>query len=362
MKPARGCKNQGKGKRKRTIAVVDLFCGAGGLTRGLMNKRLKVVAGVDIDEACRFPFENNNRGATFLNADVAGLSGRTVAALYPKGAVRALVGCAPCQPFSRYTHGSNTTADTKWGLLESFARLVEEIRPEIVSMENVPELQRHSVFDKFVGRLKKLRYHVSYSVVFCPDYGVPQHRRRLVLLASLKGEIKMVDATHEPETYPTVEFAIGRLPKLRAGKSDPGDPLHRTNALTPLNIKRIRASKPGGTWKDWPQSLVAACHRRKKGRTYPGVYARMSWDAPSPTITTQFYGYGNGRFGHPEQHRAISLREGAILQSFPKTYKFVKPGEDFSMSTIGRLIGNAVPVRLGEAIGRSITQHIRIAA
>jgi DNA (cytosine-5)-methyltransferase 1 len=358
-KSARGRKGQRKTKGDRAIAVVDLFCGAGGLTRGLMNRRLKVVAGVDIDEACRFPFEANNRSAKFLKADVADLSGRTVAAFYPKGAVRALVGCAPCQPFSRYTHGLDTTGDTKWGLLESFARLVEEVRPEIVSMENVPELERHSVFDTFVRRLEKLKYHVSYSVVFCPDYGVPQHRSRLVLLASLRGEIKIGEATHTPETYPTVKSAIGGLPRLAAGKSNQSDPLHRTNGLSPLNLKRIRASKPGGTWKDWPPSLVSPCHRKKKGKTYPGVYARMRWEAPSPTITTQFFGYGNGRFGHPTQSRAISLREGAILQSFPETYKFVEPGGEYSMTTIGRLIGNAVPVKLGEAIGRSILNHIR---
>jgi DNA (cytosine-5)-methyltransferase 1 len=123
-------------------------------------------------------------------------------------------------------------------------------------------------------------------------------------------------------------------------------------------MQRIRASKPGGTWRDWESSLVAKCHRKKKGKTYPSVYGRMEWDAPSPTITTQFFGFGNGRFGHPKQNRAISLREGAILQSFPENYRFAQADGEYPMKTIGRLIGNAVPVRLGQAIGKSILQHI----
>jgi DNA (cytosine-5)-methyltransferase 1 len=347
-----------KRKRKKRIAVVDLFCGAGGLTRGLMNEGLKVTVGIDIDDKCTFPFEKNNRNAKFLKADVADLSGVRVNAFFPKKSTRVLVGCAPCQPFSRYTHGLNPKADTKWGLLRSFLRIIEEAEPEVVSMENVPELRRHPVFRKFVRGLKELDYHVSYSVVFCPDYGVPQHRNRLVLLASRRGKITMIEPTHSADNYPTVASAIAHLPVLRAGKNDPADPMHRAAALTPINLKRVRASKPGGTWRDWPSSLVAPCHKKRKGRTYPGVYARMKWNAPSPTITTQFYGYGNGRFGHPKQNRAISLREGALLQSFPKTYRFVKSADDIGMKRIARLIGNAVPVKLGEAIGKSISNHI----
>ena len=123
-------------------------------------------------------------------------------------------------------------------------------------------------------------------------------------------------------------------------------------------MKRIKQSVPGGTWRDWPVNLRAKCHRDKSGETYPSVYGRMEWDKPAPTITTQYFGFGNGRFGHPEQDRAISLREGALLQSFPKSYQFVKPGEKLSIDAVGRMVGNAVPVRLGEAIGRTIGQHL----
>ena len=122
---------------------------------------------------------------------------------------------------------------------------------------------------------------------------------------------------------------------------------------------RIKASKPGGTWRDWPDHLLLDCHTRSSGKTYPSVYGRMEWDKPSPTITTQFFGYGNGRFGHPTQNRALTLREGALLQGFPKSYRFVRKHEDIIMKKIGKLIGNAVPVTLARVIGKSIRQHTK---
>lgn len=340
-----------------SLSAIDLFCGAGGLTRGLLDEGLNVVAGVDIDASCKFPYEHNNK-AVFLKEDVGKVSGESLASLYPSNDLRVLVGCAPCQPFSKYTQGLDAKSDGKWNLLHSFSRLIEELRPEIVSMENVPELRRHLIFEEFIEGLEALRYTVTHTVVFCPDYGVPQHRRRLVLFASKLGKLEMIPPTHGPDEYITVESAIAHLPRLRSGKIDPNDPLHRSSSLTQTNMKRIRNSKPGGTWRDWTPSLVAACHRKKKGKTYPSVYGRMEWDALSPTITTQFFGFGNGRFGHPKQNRAISLREGAILQSFPENYKFAPSDGEYPMKTIGRLIGNAVPVKLGRAIGKSILQHI----
>ena len=196
-------------------------------------------------------------------------------------------------------------------------------------------------------------------VIHCPDYGIPQHRRRVVLVASRFGPIELIPPTHAPGAYRNVSDALRSLPPLEAGDEDSSDPMHRTSRPTPINLRRIRHSTPGGTWRDWPRKLVADCHKEKSGKTYPSVYGRMKWDEPSPTITTQFYGFGNGRFGHPEQDRAISLREGAILQSFPKDYQFVEPKGDYCFKTIGRMIGNAVPVRLGEVVGRTITKHLK---
>ncbi|PIQ84570.1 MAG: DNA (cytosine-5-)-methyltransferase [Candidatus Omnitrophica bacterium CG11_big_fil_rev_8_21_14_0_20_63_9] len=344
--------------REGNVVAVDLFCGAGGLTHGLLDVGVSVVAGYDIDEACRHPFEHNNPPARFIGRSVSALKGEELARLYPPNSWRVLVGCAPCQPFSRYTQGSSAASDEKWGLLSHFGRLAEESMPDVVSMENVPELERHSVYDEFVCLLSRLGYHVSPHKVYCPDYGIPQHRTRLVLFASRLGPIRIIPPTHQPKRYMTVRRAIGNLKKIDAGGIYSRDPLHRTSRLSDTNRTRIRHSKPGGSWRDWPDELIAKCHRKKKGRTYPSVYGRMRWDEPSPTITTQFYGFGNGRFGHPEQNRAISLREGAILQTFPRDYEFVKPGDEYRFKVIGRLIGNAVPVRLGEVVGKTIKLHL----
>jgi DNA (cytosine-5)-methyltransferase 1 len=350
-------------KKSAKIAVAtDLFCGAGGLTRGLLDAGIPVLAGYDIDTACKFPYEHNNPGAVFFPKSVADLAGHELANHYPPGCVKILVGCAPCAPFSKYTQGLAKKTDNKWGLLNEFGRLVKELEPDIISMENVPELQRHSVFEDFIGTLRAEGFHFTTQkekrVVYCPDYGLPQHRSRLVLIASRLGPIELIAPDHTPMTYRKVGDVLRALPKLAAGAISPHDPLHRTSRLSPRNLRRIRHSTPGGTWRDWPSQLVAKCHRKESGRTYPGVYGRMEWDKPAPTITTQFFGFGNGRFGHPEQDRAISLREGAILQSFPKDYEFVKPGGDYCFKTIGRLIGNAVPVRLGRAVGDTIMQHL----
>lgn len=347
----------------RSATAVDLFCGAGGLTRGLLDAGIHVAAGYDIDEDCRYAFEHNNAPATFHNKNVIELTGADLARHYPNGQVRILVGCAPCVTFSRYAQRLNRTRDPKWPLLRQFARLVRELRPDIVSMENVPELQNHSIFKEFLKTLKDEGFHFSGDpserVVYCPDYGVPQHRRRLVILASRLGPINLVAPTHLPKRHRTVRDALHDLPLLRAGEASELDPLHRASELSAKNLRRIRHSKPGGTWRDWPSELVAKCHRSSSGKTYPSVYGRMEWDRPSPTITTQFYGFGNGRFGHPEQDRALSLREGAVIQTFPKGYEFVAPRSMYSFKHIGRMIGNAVPVRLGKAIGTSINIHLK---
>lgn len=344
--------------RKGNVVAVDLFCGAGGLTRGLLDAGISVVAGYDIDRSCRHAFERNNPPVRFEERSVSDLEGKELAKLYPPGSWRILVGCAPCQPFSRYTQGLDTASDKKWSLLNHFGRLVEELRPHVVSMENVPELERHSVYDGFLRLLARLRYHVSPHRVYCPNYGIPQRRTRLVLFASRLGPIRIIPPTHRPNRYLTVKRAIGNLKRLEAGEICSHDSLHRTSRLSDTNRTRIRHSRPGGSWRDWPDELIAKCHRKKKGSTYPSVYGRMEWDEPSPTITTQFFGFGNGRFGHPEQDRALSLREGAVLQTFPPDYEFVQPGGEYCFKTVGRLIGNAVPVRLGAVVGQTIRRHL----
>ena len=157
----------------------------------------------------------------------------------------------------------------------------------------------------------------------------------------------------------TVRQAIGGLPPISDGTSNPNDIMHISSRLSSLNKRRIQQSVPGGTWRDWDKELQLDCHKKTSGKSYPSVYGRMVWDEPSPTITTQFYGIGNGRFGHPEQDRALSLREGAILQSFPPDYRFVENEEQLNKRKLGMQIGNAVPVKLAFAIGESIVVNLR---
>lgn len=165
---------------------------------------------------------------------------------------------------------------------------------------------------------------------------------------------------YEKNNYLTVRDAIGHLQPIAAGEVCKEDLLHRSSSLSNINVRRIRQSVPGGTWRDWDDDLKLNCHKKKSGHTFPSVYGRMEWNKPSPTITTQFYGYGNGRFGHPEQNRAISLREGAILQSFPDDYIFIDDEHPARKRELGTHIGNAVPVELGRAIGISIQRHLDV--
>ncbi len=338
------------------ISAIDLFCGVGGLTCGLKNAGINVRLGIDIDPSCRFPYTANNK-AKFLLKNIEEVEAKDLQHAFKGNSLKMMAGCAPCQTFSRYNQKADSS-DKRWWLLMHFSRLIKEMKPELVTMENVPGLVQQSIFNTFVGDLETEGYEVSFQIVNCAEYGVPQRRQRLVLLASKLGPIRFLDSDEVGEQVKTVFDAIGKLPPLHAGEIHKEDTLHQCAMLSEINLRRIKASHPGGTWKDWDEDLVVDCHKKKSGETYPSVYGRMVWDEPSPTITTQFYGYGNGRFGHPEQDRAISLREGAILQSFPPNYLFVPPGEKINKTAVGKLIGNAVPVKIGEIIGKSILRHV----
>lgn len=333
------------------ISAIDLFCGAGGLSLGLRNAGIEVVAGVDVDPACRFPYEENLH-ARFLEKDVGELRGQDLQELWAPGKLKLLAGCAPCQPFSTHRRGADTSAEDSWDLLSHFGRLVRETLPEFVTMENVARLARMSVFTEFVETLRELHYAVDFGTLYGPEFGLPQERRRLVLMASRIGVVRLPKGDKDKSKFRTVKQTIGALPKLENGQSDPDDPLHTARKLSPTNLARMKASKPGGTWHDWPEDLLAPCHRKESGSTFRAFYGRMTWNAPSPTITTQAYNFGTGRFGHPEQDRSLTLREAAMLQGFPRSYKFVDGADRPSMHAVGRLIGNAVPPAFGEAVGR----------
>ncbi len=340
------------------ISAIDVFCGIGGLSYGLAAAGIDVVAGIDVDGSCRFPFEANVAGAQFLERDIRDVTAEELSVLWPEGSLRLLAGCAPCQPFSSYRKGVSPSSDDRWVLLRELGRLVEETQPEFVTTENVPRIHDKTVFGDFVEMLHRLGYSVDSDICKCTDYGLAQSRRRLVLVASRLGTAAVPEGDWRDRPAKTVKQAIGNLPPIGAGDTHETDPVHRSRGLSALNRKRMVASKPGGTWRDWPTKLRAPCHQRSSGAAFKNVYARMQWDRPSPTITTYFHNFGAGRFGHPQQHRTISLREAAILQGFPKDYQFAPDGNVVPLTTLGRHIGNAVPPPLGEAIGRTFLNSL----
>jgi len=341
--------------KAKKIEAIDLFSGIGGLTYGLKKAGINVLAGLDNDRSCSATYEKNNK-AEFICADIADYDFDYLKKLYSRDSIKVLVGCAPCQPFSSHTFKQRKKGrDERWNLLDHFVRAIKVIGPDIVSMENVRGVTKTDVFANFVKQLDSMGYKVDYDVVYAPNYGVPQNRSRLILLASKLGDINVPEKTHEKGKYVTVRDIIKELPKLKAGQKDKLDPIHQAKRLTPLNIERIRQSKQKGTWKDWDKRLLPKCYEKDSGQTYTSVYGRMGWNDVSPTITTQFSSYGSGRFGHPEQDRAISLREGALLQTFPRSYDF----GDIPASKIGKQIGNAVPPRLGFVIGETISKHVK---
>ena len=338
------------------IKVFDLFCGVGGLSKGIKNAGLTVVGGLDVEKKCKLPYEANI-GAEFIHKTVTDFGKEKLSMCFNNCNYSVLVGCAPCQTFSTHTaKNKNRQKDSKWSLINEFLRIVEETKPTVLSMENVPGLINQNIFKSFVLSLEKLGYFLKYQVIDCTKYGIPQSRKRLVLLGSLLGKInfplpskQMIDIS--------LSSAIGHLPKIKAGESDKKDPLHFSASLSELNLKRAKCSKPGGSWKDWPEELILDCHKKDSGQSYTAVYGRLEWDKPCSTITTQFHSIGTGRFIHPEQDRGLTPREAALIQTFPNNYIFYE-GKKKILKVIGKLIGNAVPVKLGELIGKAIKQHI----
>ena len=270
-------------------------------------------------------------------------------------------GCAPCQPFTQQiTKRPEFDHDERVPLLGHFGDLVESCRPDIVFVENVPGLQKlnsdSQPFGDFLSRLDAAGYKVDYRSIRMAKYGIPQSRRRLVLVGSRHGAIHLPDETHGPgtpnERYDTVRDWISHLPSIRAGEEHQKVPNHRAANLSARNVERVKATTEGGGYRDWPERLKLECHKVFSG--YSDVYGRMSWDSPASGLTTKCASYSNGRFGHPEQDRAISIREAACLQTFPENFVFKG-----CMASMARQIGNAVPVRLAKLIGQQFIDHLK---
>jgi DNA (cytosine-5)-methyltransferase 1 len=353
------------------ISAIDLFCGAGGLTHGFERAGISVEAGIDHDEDARYPYETNT-DAKFVQADIYPLSQdpERVARLYPWNPdVKVLAGCAPCQPFSTLGHTRDGDREDHegWGALDTLVKILDRVDPDVIVTENVLQVRNDDVYRKFEDRLGELGYQLNTDEnknVYCPEYGIPQKRKRWMMIASKDGKIELPDPIFEEESdFPTVRETIGHLPPLQAGEVHPQLELHRSRKLSEKNLERIDNIDPGQDWSTWEDRgldhLLADCHKKSSGQSYKAPYSRMKPDEPSPTITTQFYNYGSGRFGHyeVEQNRALSVLEGSLLQTFPQDYEFYDEWDDVGIKNLGRLIGNAVPPLLGELAGRAILDH-----
>ena len=217
------------------IAAVDLFCGVGGLTHGLIKSGIDVLAGIDIDDSCKFAYEKNN-SVRFFERDITKVTSSEMNQYFPKNSIKVLAGCAPCQPFSKHTQKIvDRNKDPKWGILYSFLNLIKGVKPDIVTMENVIQITKQKIFEDFISVLEK-NYHISWQEVYCPDYGIPQARKRLVLLASKIGPIELIKPTYPQSKYRTVRDAIGGLDPLEDGEVNMKDPLHRASKLTPMPV------------------------------------------------------------------------------------------------------------------------------
>lgn len=356
-------------RNKKNLKAVDFFCGGGGMSYGMMKSGVKVLAGIDFEKACKETYESNIKDAKFILADVFKLREEDLAKelnLKKNDDDLILIGCSPCQFWTIINTDKKKSAESK-SLLVEFRRFVEYFNPGYVVVENVPGVLRkkeESGLDSFIKWLesKKNGYKVHYDIHNVSDYGVPQNRRRFTLIASRISTEEIIPQKIKGEKV-KVKDVIGLrndFPKIKAGHIDKTDFLHTAPSLTEITTQRIKSvRKDGGSRLDFADNkeLQLNCFIGRDN-SFRDTFGRLWWDRPSPTITTKFFSVSNGRFVHPEENRALSLREGAVLQSFPKTYKF----KGKSVSAIARLIGNAVPPVYAQKIGDAIIRSNNSAA
>lgn len=351
-----------------TLTAIDAFAGGGGLTVGLKRAGFRVVAAIELEHHAFATYKTNHPEVHGLNQDIATVSGAAVLEYAGMDRIDLLAGCPPCQGFTSLTAKYGDREDRRNELVLEIARLAEEVLPKAIMMENVPGLTRKgkSLYRELRHRLEACGYRLTEGVLQVADFGVPQYRRRLVLLGGLGFDIPLPAATHarspaeDLAPWRTVRDAIAEmsrpvtLSQAKAKGHVERSDWHVVRDLSPKNLERLRAARAGETWRQIPEHLRPACHR---GGYYgfSNVYGRMEWDRPAPTITGGCTTFSKGRFGHPDADRTISVREAALLQTFPPDYRLDTPYMEHACN----MIGNALPCDFAEAISRQCAQHLR---
>jgi DNA (cytosine-5)-methyltransferase 1 len=347
-----------------TLNVFDFFSGCGGTSKGFENAGLKPSFALDSNADAGNTFKANFPNVMFSTSDITLFDTKELDELVYHSERTLFCGCAPCQPFTRQnTNKPDIKTDSRRSLLSKFGDIVVKYQPDYVFIENVPGIQcvaGNSPLARFKKRLDELEYYSIVGIIESQKYGVPQRRRRLVLLASKIAYIDLPKPTHDPSvgiTYSTVRDWIAHFPPIKAGETHPSIANHRAANLSLKNLHRIKATPPEGSRADWSPDLQLECHSKRGYTGHTDVYGRMKWDSPATGLTTRCISLSNGRYGHPEQHRAISVREAAALQTFPDDFLFTG-----SLNSQAKQIGNAVPVLLAEVFGHHILEHMNLYA
>jgi DNA (cytosine-5)-methyltransferase 1 len=331
--------------------AIDLFSGCGGLTEGLKAAGFRVIAAFEKDPDSIATYRLNHPKTKVFEGDIREVKTADILALLGGKPLHLLAGCPPCQGFSsmRRLNKKRSRRDDRNNLVLEYLRFVRDLKPLSIMMENVPGLLNYKLFKRVLAELQELGYRPTVKPVRIQDYGVPQRRRRLVLVGSLLGELEIAGPTHKKAT---VRRAIGRLESPSVTK----DPIHRVVKVhTEQVMRRIKATpKNGGSRADVPE-FGLECHKDPR-IGFRDVYGRLRWDDVSSTITGGCLNPSKGRFLHPEEDRAITAREAALLQTFPRRYRFPA---DVSKTSIALQIGNALPPRFSQIQSANILSHLR---